>query len=205
MNRFFKATEEVGSITGTSDAAILYAHLLALHKNCFKKEFYQNQNQLLEAIPWFNKHTLKKAIKALLDHNMIRIQRKGVKNQNYFTVIEDKDQWVKNEPTGPTSGPNENPLVGLTRTHEEKIKRIDKGRKEKTLEDPSESNTHERTNEQCFEERIDAFLTGELLDNSIFEETKQKRVIEESIEKKPVSDLTPALLQFIDEFNQKYN
>ena len=50
MNRFFKATEEVGLITGTSDAAILYAHLLALHKNCFKKEFYQNQNQLLVLI-----------------------------------------------------------------------------------------------------------------------------------------------------------
>jgi len=196
---YFKVTKEVADMVG-AEAALLYSHFLALHKNCFKKEFYQSQNQLLQLLPWLNKHSLKKAIKALADHNMIKIQRKGVKNQNYFTVIEDENQWVKNEPTGPTSGHNENPLVGLDRTHEEKIKRKEKGRKEKTLEDPCESITHERTSEQCFEERMNAFLEGEMLDNSIFEETKQKTIIEESIEKKPVSDLTPAMLQFINEF-----
>jgi hypothetical protein len=47
---------------------------------------------------------------------------------------------------------------------------------------------------------MNAFLEGEMLDNSIFQETKQKSVIEESIEKKPVSNLSPAMLHFINEF-----
>ncbi len=59
----------------------------------------------------------------------------------------------------------------------------------------------ERASAELEQERIDAFLNVEMFNDSIFEETKQKSVIEETNEKKSVSDLSPEMLQFIDDLN----
>ena len=189
MEYFVKVTHKVANLVG-SDAAIIYAHLLLLYKTYYKPkgiiEFFQNQNQLLEALPWINKHSLKKAIKILSENNMIQIKRKGVNNQNFFTIIENENQWVKNEPSKPTGGLNENPPVGQTRTRLEKIKRIDKEKKEKTLEDPSESITHERTSEEL---DLEYMLSGDWLNDAVFKETPYKTTLVNSVEKsKTLSD-----------------
>jgi hypothetical protein len=59
----------------------------------------------------------------------------------------------------------------------------------------------ERASDELFQERIDEF--HEILNESIFKETKQKSVIDDSVTKKPVSDLSPQMLQLIEKLNDK--
>jgi DNA-binding transcriptional regulator GbsR (MarR family) len=215
---YYKVRKDLIKSVGL-EAALLFAHLENLQESFFKDiDFYQQQHRMSKDLS-LSKHQISVATQKLIDAELIEtIHINGQKKQ--YRILTGKESLplleeskTRKRKVKSNSGKESKPLLlesskeslplavkNLNREDEDSNLDLDLSTKDEKQKDPLESITHERTREELIEERMNSFLEGEMLNESVYEETKEKSVIDNSVPKKPVSDLSPKMLQFIHEF-----